>query len=195
MHMHAYVSHGVGRCRKIYKVYKVARYIYCRYLGKVERGVIAPIATADSVAPIGVKDPAEEERGGDHVVHEEVDHDAAGAQVVLAQAHLLRLQLVELLIHVVVVVLALLRRQLARQCLTRAVVLREAGRGEVVEAERQRELFLRQLAVFVAVEPDPELLVRAAEAREDLLVDLLELHLGDVAVVIRVELRHELLVG
>lgn len=111
------------------------------------------------------------------------------------QAHLLRQPLVAILVHVDLVVLVLLRRQLARQCLTRAVVLREAARGEVVEAERQRELFLGQLAVFVAVEPDPELLERAAEVREELFVDLFELHLGDVAVVIRVELRHELLVG
>jgi len=113
--------------------------------------------------------------------------------VVRAQAHPLRLELDELLVHVVVVVvLALLRRQLARQCLARAVVLREARRGEVVEAERERELFLGQLAVLVAVEPEPELLERTAEAGEDLLVDLLELDLVDVAGVVRVELRHDL---
>ena len=69
--------------------------------------------------------------------------------MVRAQAQVLRLQAVELVIHVLVLVLvALLVRQLARESLARALVLGEAGRGEVVEAEREGELLRRQLAVL-----------------------------------------------
>ena len=83
-------------------------------------------------------------------VQEKVDEHAAGAQVVRAQAQVLRLQAVELVIHVffISVLVALIVRQLARECLARALLLGEAGRGEVVEAEREGELLRRQLAVL-----------------------------------------------
>ena len=66
------------------------------------------------------------------------------------RAQVLRLQAVELVIHVffISVLVALLVRQLARECLARALLLGEAGRGEVVQAEREGELLRRQLAVL-----------------------------------------------
>ena len=83
-------------------------------------------------------------------VQEKVEEHATRAQVVRAQAQVLRLQAVELVIHVffISVLVALLVRQLARECLARALLLGEAGRGEVVEAEREGELLRRQLAVL-----------------------------------------------